>query len=53
MRWYLGPQVKAKSAGGVRTLDDLLKMKEAGAVITGAIATVAILAEAVKRFGNG
>lgn len=52
MRAHSGPKVQVKSAGGVRTLDDLLQMKEAGATRTGATATEAILNEAVKRFGN-
>lgn len=49
---HVGPGVKVKAAGGVRTLDDLLKMKEAGAMRCGATATEAILSEAVKRYGN-
>ncbi|MBN2274478.1 MAG: deoxyribose-phosphate aldolase [Bacteroidales bacterium] len=49
---HTGPDVKVKAAGGVRTLDDLLNMKEAGAERCGATATEAILTEAVKRFGN-
>jgi deoxyribose-phosphate aldolase len=44
--------VQVKCAGGVRTLDDLLKMKEAGATRSGATATAAIIAEAIKRFGE-
>lgn len=52
MRAHSGPKVQVKSAGGVRTLDDLLQMKAAGATRTGATATEAILNEAVKRFGN-
>lgn len=52
MRKHSGPNVKIKAAGGVRTLDDLLKVKAAGAVRCGATATEAILNEAVKRFGN-
>lgn len=52
MRKYSGPQVQVKCAGGVRTLDDLLKMKAAGATRTGATATEAILTEAMKRFGK-
>ena len=50
MRKYSGPKVQVKAAGGVRTLDDLLKMKAAGATRCGATATEAILKEAVKRF---
>jgi deoxyribose-phosphate aldolase len=52
MRKYSGPSVQVKCAGGVRTLDDLLKMKEAGATRSGATATEAILTEATRRFGN-
>jgi deoxyribose-phosphate aldolase len=51
MRKYSGPNVQVKCAGGVRTLDDLLKMKAAGATRSGATATEAMLSEAVKRFG--
>ncbi len=52
MRKHSGPGVEVKCAGGVRTLDDLLKMKTAGATRSGATATVAILTEAQQRFGN-
>jgi deoxyribose-phosphate aldolase len=52
MRKHSGPKVQVKCAGGVRTLDDLLKMKTAGATRSGATATEAILNEAIKRFGD-
>jgi deoxyribose-phosphate aldolase len=52
MRKHSGRKVQVKSAGGVRTLDDMLKMKAAGATRCGATATEAILTEAVKRFGK-
>jgi deoxyribose-phosphate aldolase len=52
MRKYSGLSVQVKCAGGVRTLDDLLKMKAAGATRSGATATEAILTEAMKRFGE-
>jgi deoxyribose-phosphate aldolase len=52
MRKHSGPRVQVKCAGGVRTLDDLLKMRKAGATRSGATATEAILTEAIKRFGN-
>jgi deoxyribose-phosphate aldolase len=52
MRKYSGPEVQVKCAGGVRTLDDLLKMKAAGAARSGATATEAILTEATIRFGD-
>ncbi len=51
MRKYAGPQVKIKAAGGVRTLDGLLAVKEAGAERCGASATASIMEEAIKRFG--
>jgi deoxyribose-phosphate aldolase len=52
MREHSGPKVQVKCAGGVRTLDDLLKMKEAGATRSGATATETILTDAMKRFGD-
>jgi deoxyribose-phosphate aldolase len=50
MRKHSGPKVQVKCAGGVRTLDDLLRMKAAGATRSGATATEAILEEAKKRY---
>jgi deoxyribose-phosphate aldolase len=50
MRKYSGSNVQVKAAGGVRTLDDLLKMKAAGATRCGATATEVILTEAARRF---
>jgi deoxyribose-phosphate aldolase len=38
-----------KAAGGVRTLDDLLRVKSLGVTRVGATATEAILAEAKNR----
>ncbi len=52
MRESSGPKVKLKAAGGVRTLDGLLAVKEAGCSRCGATATIAILEEAKKRFVN-
>jgi deoxyribose-phosphate aldolase len=52
MRKHSGPAVKVKCAGGVRTLDDLLKMKAAGSVRSGATATETILTDAKNRFGD-
>jgi deoxyribose-phosphate aldolase len=52
MRKHAGPKVQVKCAGGVRTLDDLLRMKAAGANRSGATATEAILEEAARRFGK-
>jgi deoxyribose-phosphate aldolase len=50
MRKHSAPGVQVKAAGAVRTLDDLLKVKELGATRVGATATVAMLEEAKKRF---
>ena len=52
MRESSGPTVKLKAAGGVRTLDGLLAVEEAGCSRCGATATVAILEEAKQRFGE-
>ena len=49
---HSAPEVKVKAAGGVRTLDQLLKVQELGCSRLGATATVAIMEEAKKRFGN-
>ena len=49
MRKHSGPQVQIKAAGGVRTLDDLLRVRALGVTRIGATATEAILAEAIRR----
>ncbi len=49
MRKHSAPSVQIKAAGGVRTLDDLLRVKALGVTRVGATATESILAEAVKR----
>ncbi|EDY84081.1 deoxyribose-phosphate aldolase [Verrucomicrobiia bacterium DG1235] len=49
MREKSGPDVQIKAAGGVRSLDDLLKVRDLGVTRIGATATVAILKEAVER----
>jgi deoxyribose-phosphate aldolase len=49
MRKHSGPRVQLKAAGGVRTFDDLLKVRALGVTRIGATATEAILNEAVKR----
>jgi deoxyribose-phosphate aldolase len=53
MRAHSTPNVQVKAAGGVRTLDDMLRVRETGVTRVGATATVAILEEAKKRFGSG
>lgn len=52
MKRSIGPGVKVKAAGGVRTLDQVLAVKGAGCTRTGATATRAIMEEAMKRFGR-
>jgi deoxyribose-phosphate aldolase len=47
----VGPGVEVKAAGGVRTLDELLRMRELGVTRIGATATAVILEEAKKRLG--
>jgi deoxyribose-phosphate aldolase len=51
MRKHSGPDVQVKSAGGVRTLDDLLKVKAAGATRSGATATEIMLEAAIRLYG--
>lgn len=51
MKANIGPQVKLKAAGGVRTLDALLEVQAAGCTRCGATATKAMLEEAMERFG--
>lgn len=50
MRKHSGPGVKVKAAGGVRTLDGMLAVRDAGADRLGASATKPLLEEAKKRF---
>ena len=52
MKENIGPKVKLKAAGGVRTLDQLLEVRAAGCSRSGATASSAILEEAKKRFGK-
>jgi deoxyribose-phosphate aldolase len=52
MRATVGPQVQVKAAHGVRTLDQLLAMIDAGASRSGATATAAILDEFKQRRGG-
>jgi len=52
MREHSGAHVKVKAAGGVRSLDQFIAAKEAGADRIGATATESILTEAKARFGN-
>lgn len=49
MRKHSAPQVQIKAAGGVRTLDDLLRVRAIGVTRIGATATVTILEDAKER----
>jgi deoxyribose-phosphate aldolase len=50
MREHCTGAVQVKAAGGIRTLDDLLRVRALGASRFGATATQAILDEAIRRF---
>ncbi|MEZ0541129.1 deoxyribose-phosphate aldolase [Fibrella arboris] len=50
---HVGPNVRVKAAGGVRTLDGLLQVKAMGVSRLGASATAAIMQEAYQRYGDG
>ncbi len=52
MRRVVGPSMGVKASGGVRTLEDLLKMVEAGATRIGTSGGVKIAAEALAKFGK-
>jgi deoxyribose-phosphate aldolase len=52
MKKSVGPNVKIKAAGGVRTLDQLIAVQDAGCSRCGATATIAIMEEAIKSFGE-
>ncbi len=52
MKKSVGPNVKVKAAGGVRSLDGLLAVQKTGTARCGATATIAILEEAKKRYKN-
>jgi deoxyribose-phosphate aldolase len=50
MRKYCAPGVQIKAAGGIRTLDQLLRFRELGVTRVGATATESIMKEAKNRF---
>lgn len=52
MRSSVSPKVKVKSAGGVRTLDALIEMLDAGIERSGATTTSTMLDEYTQRFGD-
>jgi deoxyribose-phosphate aldolase len=53
MRKHSAPSVQIKAAGGVRTLDDLLRVRSLGATRIGATVTKAMLDEAKRRLAAG
>ena len=50
MKKSVGPKVKVKAAGGVRSLDQLIAVQAAGCTRSGATATAEMMEEAMKRF---
>lgn len=52
MRRYAPPHVQVKAAGGIRTLDQLLEARAAGATRVGATRTADILEECKRRLGQ-
>jgi deoxyribose-phosphate aldolase len=53
MRAHSGPDVRIKAAGGVRTLERALEVREAGCSRFGATATISILEDWKKRLAVG
>jgi deoxyribose-phosphate aldolase len=52
MRKHCNSAVQIKAAGGIRNLDQVLRVKELGVTRVGATATEVIIEEAIKRFKN-
>ncbi|MGC9470913.1 MAG: deoxyribose-phosphate aldolase [Bacteroidales bacterium] len=52
MREHAGEKVRVKASGGIRTLEQLLDFKKAGAERIGTSATETIMEEALSRFGK-
>lgn len=50
MRKHCNPNIQVKAAGGIRNLDQLLRVKELGATRVGATATIPIIEEARIRY---
>lgn len=48
---HAGPPVRVKASGGIRTLDELLLVREMGVSRVGTSSTAAIMQEAHRRFG--
>jgi deoxyribose-phosphate aldolase len=52
MREHLPPSVSIKASGGIRTLEDILRVRSLGATRVGCSATAHVLEEAAARFGK-
>lgn len=52
MKSSISPHMKVKSAGGVRTLDALIEMLDAGVERSGATTTSTMIEEYLERFGD-
>ncbi len=52
MRKHSIPEVQVKAAGGVRTLEDALKVRDLGVTRIGASATRAIMDAAIEKYGG-
>lgn len=52
MKKSIGPGVQLKAAGGIRTLDQLIEVKNVGCTRCGATATQAILDDAIGRYNQ-
>jgi deoxyribose-phosphate aldolase len=50
MRKYCAPEIQIKAAGGIRNLEQVLKMRELGVTRIGATATADIIEEAKNKF---
>jgi deoxyribose-phosphate aldolase len=49
MRQFCLPEISIKAAGGIRTFDDVLRVKALGVSRIGATATKEIITEAINR----
>jgi deoxyribose-phosphate aldolase len=52
MKASIGPNVKVKAAGGVRSLNGLIAVQKAGCSRCGATATAQMMEDAIERFGG-
>jgi deoxyribose-phosphate aldolase len=52
MRKHCSPKVNIKASGGIRSLDDIIRLHGLGATRIGTSSTVALVKEAKERFGE-